>query len=144
MENIEIFLETVNQFSKMKLKRKKDIIFLLGEISRSSDPNMLESISFSAKYIMGLLRVMENAKNISGISNLNDIKNDLAFNIESLNARIKKLISRADSEKQKVFDLTYLQTNKESFGNFRELLSDLEWIKIYLNEQKRSAAKNDD
>jgi len=51
---------------------------------------------------------------------------------------IRALLIHTSETNKKYFDDNYLSLTPNSFQNLNDLLEDLEWIKKYLNHQKRS------
>jgi len=88
-----------------------------------------------------LLRVIQHAGTNPEIKNLAQIKIDLAENMEQISANLKILLANESTEVKEEFEKEYLSLTAESFANFRKLLNDLEWVKIYHNHLKRAKYK---
>ena len=132
------FCDEVEKFSENKLFVKQDLLTLLSSAIDSLNEELFFSIAFTAKYVQGLLRVIQQAGTNPEIKNLAQIKNDLTENMEKITDNLKTLIAYSDIEVKEKFEEKYLALTAESFSNLRNLLSDLEWVKIYHNRLKRT------
>lgn len=132
------FCDEVEKFSENKLLVKQDLLTLVSSAIDSLNEELFFSIAFTAKYIQGLLRVIQHAGTNPEIKNLAQIKIDLAENMEQISANLKILLANESTEVKEEFEKEYLSLTAESFANFRKLLNDLEWVKIYHNHLKRA------
>lgn len=133
----ENYTEEINNFSGQKLKRKDDLKTLIEICFTNEKPVLLENLSFTAKYILGLDRVLKKGSMNSEISNLEQIKQDYMNNIKKSVEQLKEIISFTDEGTKNHFEEKYLKLTHEGFKNLNELHEDLEWTKMYLNNQKR-------
>jgi len=135
--NTANLVEEINVFSEQKLKRKDDLKILLEMSFKNEKSVLLENLSFTAKYIRGLERVLKKGSMNPEISNIEQIKQDYTNNIKKSIDQIKELISFADTEVNSYFEEKYFKLTQEGFQSLSELLEDLEWTKMYFNRQKR-------
>lgn len=135
--NTANLVEEINVFSEQKLKRKDDLKILLEMSFKNEKSALLENLSFTAKYIRGLERVLKKGSMNPEISNIEQIKQDYTNNIKKSIDQIKELISFADTEVNSYFEEKYFKLTQEGFQSLSELLEDLEWTKMYFNRQKR-------
>lgn len=133
------FVNEVEKFSKSKLKRKAELIRIYEEAVNNNNEKLFEDLIFTAKYVQGLLRVVKSGSANSEINNLDQIKKDFTDNLNKVVLEIKKIISGADEDMKTHFEQTYFELSQQGFINISELLSDLEWTKIYLNDRKRNS-----
>jgi len=138
IENAALFCDEVEKFSNIKLVVKHDLHTLGSVAATSSQEEFFFSIAFSAKYVQGLLRVIQQAVTNPEIKNLEQIKKDLTENMEQLTTNLKTLLAKESTEVKEEFDKKYFSLTAESFANLRKLLNDLEWVKIYHNHLKRA------
>ncbi|QQS37088.1 MAG: hypothetical protein IPM56_03800 [Ignavibacteriales bacterium] len=131
-------LRAVDEFSDYQLKDKKGLLLIFEESVTNNKEKQLEELSFNAKYIKGLLRVIKNGTGNAEITNIESIKKDYSTSMAKVVEQIKEIISSASAETREHFDHTYFELNQQSFHNLNELLTDLEWTKKYLNDNKRS------
>jgi len=137
IENSELFCNEVEKFSNMKILLKADLQKLASAAVSSLQQELFFSISFSAKYVQGLLRVIQQAGTKPEIKNLDQIKKDLTENLEQITVNLKVLLANESAEVKREFEEKYFSLTAESFVNLRKLLNDLEWVKIYQNKLKR-------
>lgn len=135
---IEALITEIEKFSEYKLSKKDDLYLLIDLILENEGEKSLDDISFTSKYVMGLLRILKAGNNNQEVQNLEHIKKDFTDNMSKVTAELKKIIAFADDESYKsYFETEYLQMSHESLKNLNLLLSDLEWTKKYLNHKKR-------
>ena len=135
--NAENFVAEINNFSNNKLKRKDDLKIIIEICSKNEKSQLLEDLSFTSKYIRGLERVLKKGSMNPDISNLEQIKQDYMNNINKSVEQLKEIISMTDPNIKNYFEETYLKLTQTGFKNLGELHEDLEWTKMYLNNQKR-------
>ena len=141
MENHSInLLREVDSFSNSALKKRDDLHKLFDEIIRNQRHSLLEEVSFTAKYVKGLMRVLKGVVSNPEIENMEHVKNDLSHNMNKILDLLKEAVSESDESTRNYFNAEYFQMTQESFKNLNDLLSDLEWTKRYLNHQKRQNA----
>jgi len=121
-------------FASGKLKVKEDL-FKVIDICETR-PGLLDKISFSAKYIQGLYKIIEKAAGNTDINNMEELKTKLTD--EMKNFREVLIVSLANTEHAGYFNLNYFEYTPEAFANFRRLISDLEWVKLFKNDLKHS------
>ena len=139
MENTEKLISDIEAFSENGLKRKKDLTLLLFLAYPNDMKGTMEELSFTAKYVQGLFRVLEKASGNAEVQNMGQIKADITVNLEKVKEGIKQLLYNAEEADKKHFNETYLQLTQNSLFNLTELMSDLEWTKKYFNQVKRSS-----
>lgn len=132
-----MLLKEVDEFSSKQLKKREGLQILFEEIFKRNNEPLLEEIAFSAKYVEGLKRVLEEGRKNPEVKNLEQVKQDYTANVTKIFELLKEVISSADDATRQQFEAAYLQMTQESFLNFRSLLHDLDWTKRYLNHQKR-------
>jgi hypothetical protein len=133
------FVNEVEKFSKSRLKRKAELIRIYEEAVNNNNEKLFEDLAFTAKYVQGLLRIVKTGSANSEINNLDQIKKDFSDNMNKVILKIKEIIAGADEGMKTHFELTYFELSQQGFINISELLSDLEWAKIYLNDRKRNS-----
>jgi len=137
IENPGLFCDEVEKFSNKKLLIIDDLQKLASTAVNSLQQELFFSIAFSAKYIQGLVRVLQQAGTNPEIKNLEQIKKDLTENMEQITTNLKILVANESSEVKAAFEEKYFSLTAESFANLQNLLHDLEWVKIYQNHLKR-------
>ena len=126
----------VEEFAKSVLKRKKDVQVLIGESIKHGFESEFEELAFKGKYIEGLKRVLQKGPEFQEIENLDYVKGDLTKNMEEIIEQFKLILDKSSLGTREYFNETYFSLTPQCFKNLNELLSDLEWIKKYLNFKK--------
>ncbi len=133
----ESLLSDIENFSKILLPKKNDLLLVFTEGLKTENLQSFDSLIFTAKYVRGLKRVLEKGASQPDVNNLEVIKKDLSENITAV-VNILKLFNSTMPEKNKEkFEYDYLKTNEDCLSNLDNLLIGLEWTKIYSNELKR-------
>ncbi|GAB6282394.1 MAG: hypothetical protein STSR0008_11390 [Ignavibacterium sp.] len=137
-QNAQLMIEEVEQFSNNKLKLKNDLFVIVNSAIKNNLNEKLNDLAFTSKYVKGLMRVLFSGQNNPEVKNIEQIQSDLSNNIQKTIEMIKNILIYESSEVQEEFQKKFFNMNSESFGNLDLLLSDLEWLKMYLNDLKRS------
>lgn len=136
----EDFVNEIERFSKSKLKRKIEVLRIFKLAVDNSNQKGFEDLLFSAKYAMGLMRIIKNHSGNSEIKNFEDIKRDFSSTMEKITLQLGDIIQKSDIDLKKHFEENFFQLNQQSFSTLTDLISDLELTKKYLNDFKRSQA----
>lgn len=135
--NAENLIEEIKTFSGNKLKREDDLKTLLDISFNNGKSELLQDVSFTAKYVMGLQRVLKKGSVNPEIGNIEQIKSDYINNIQKSVEQLKEMIKLSDIKIKNYFEETYFQLSQGGLSSLTELLEDLEWAKMYFNQQKR-------
>jgi hypothetical protein len=130
-------LNEVEIFSDSLLKRKADLQIIIDESLQNNFDAEFEELTFTGKYVQGLKRVLQKGADFQEIDNLDHVKKDLTENMENVIGDIRALLIHSSETNKKYFEDTYLSLTPNCFQNLNDLLEDLEWVKKYLNHQKR-------
>jgi hypothetical protein len=136
-KNPVTLLKEIDSFSGNQLKKREDLQIIFEETFKNYKEKKLEELTFTAKYVQGLKRVLMQAQKEPGVQNLSEIRKDYTSNITKIFNQLSEIISDASAALKKQFEASYLKMNQESFQNLNFLLEDLEWAKKYFNAQKR-------
>jgi len=136
-KNAVEFIDEVEKFSNSKLNKKAELINLYESAIASEKVNDFEDLSFTAKYLRGLMRVLNEGKQMSEVGSMEKIKSDFTMNMKKATELIKNIISNSDDSVKKYFEENFLEMSQNSLVNVNELLADLEWVKMYMNKVKR-------
>jgi hypothetical protein len=139
IENSESFINGLEPFSGSKLKEKELVREMLHYALSSDSFKLFEDVCFTAKYICGLKRVLKSASTMNDVNNTDSIKSDLSKNFEQIIEQVTGIIQLMPEEKQSILTQSYLEMTPEAFSRLNDLISDLEWAKMYLNQLKRNS-----
>ncbi len=132
------FVNDVEKFSKSKLNRKAELVRIYEEALKSGKEKLFDDLTFTAKYVQGLMRIVKSGSVNPDIKNIDSIKKDFTDNMNKVVSKIKEIISSADENMKTHFEQTYFEMSQQGFVNLAELLADLEWTKMYLNDSRRN------
>lgn len=130
-------LKEVDEFSGGSLKKRVDLQIIFEESLNKDNSKLLDELAFTSKYTAGLLRVLREGSKNSEVYSLDHVKKDLSSNMNKAIQQLRAIMNDADGGTKQYFERTYFEMSQQSFFNLNELLSDLEWTKKYLNDQKR-------
>jgi len=131
------FLIKVEEYTSNQLQRKDDIQKIIDAVSANGKEEQFGILTFTAKYICGLMRVLKVAPGIPEVNSINQIKSDLNENIKKGIEQLKEIIYLGEANDQDYFNETYFTLSSQNFSNVTQLFSDLESIKKYINHLKR-------
>ncbi len=133
----ESLLKEVENFSKILLPNKNDLLLIFTEGLKAENFKSFNDLIFTAKYVQGLKRVIDKGASMTDVNNLEDVKKDLSENLVSLVDILKEYNTSMPDENKEKFEYDYLKMNSDCLSNLNNLLKGLEWTKIYLNDLKR-------
>lgn len=133
------FLSKVEEYTNNPLERKDDLKKIIDVVLDNSKQDEFEKLTFTAKYICGMFRVLRTAPGIPEINSVDHVKNDLNENMKTGIEQLKQIISYSDKSTQEYFDKNYFTLSPQNFSNLSQLFSDLESVKKYLNYLKRKS-----
>ena len=130
-------LKEVDEFSGNSLKKRVDLQIIFEETLNKGRETLLDEIAFTSKYVQGLIRVLKDGSKNPDVSSVDYVKKDLTVNMNKVVEQLKEAVEGSDGTTKQHFERTYFELSQQGFMNLNDLLSDLEWTKKYLNEQKR-------
>lgn len=134
---IRVLIEEISKYSSNQLKRKKDLETII-DLSYSDDHEQyLKELTFTSKYVQGLLRILTLGTSNSEQQNISLINRDISTNLQKIREKIEQIIFNSDDKTKQYFRENYLRLSQDNLLNLIELINDLEWTKKYLNYLKR-------
>ena len=133
----EDLLDRVENYFDKPLIKKQDLQIIFEVCNTNNKLNEFERLSFTGKYVNGLLRVLKSSTNIPEVENTDNLKKDLSENIENIISQLTEIISNVDKKNKISIEENYLKLSQISLQNLQSLAEDLDKIKIYLNHIKR-------
>ena len=79
------FLSKVEEYTSNPLERKDDLKKIIDVVLDNSKQDEFEKLTFTAKYICGMFRVLKTAPGIPEIQSVDHVKNDLNENMKNGN-----------------------------------------------------------
>jgi hypothetical protein len=135
----EKFLVKVEEFTSNQFQRKDDIKKIIDVVSTHGNEDQFGSLTFTAKYICGMIRVLKSAPGIPEVNSVDHVKNDLNENMKKGIEQLKDIMSFSGELDQEYFNRTYFTLTSHNFTNLTQLFSDLELLKKYINYTKRQS-----
>lgn len=133
----------VEDISKGKIKNKEDL-FRIVELALLNDRmDLLEKLSFHAKYSQGLISVIQKSDVKVDEEYFVKVKAEFLETIEKIKSNLDELITYANDFLKAIFKNKYFELSQQGIANLNELCSDLSFLKLYLNDNKRESFNND-
>ena len=131
------FINEVEKFSKKSLNRKAEMISIYDAAIDSNQVSIFRELCFTAKYLLGMMRVLQEGSSNPQISSLDHVKKDFSSNLNKAIEQIRQIIYSADESQKKYFEEEFFVKSHTGLTNLNELLFDLERAKLYFNYLKR-------
>ncbi|MBE0573080.1 MAG: hypothetical protein IH618_16170 [Ignavibacteriaceae bacterium] len=135
--NDKNFLKEVEDYTGSLFLKKDDIKKIIEEAVAANKVEEFEKLTFTAKYICGMMRVVKNASGIPEVSSIDHVKNDLNENMKKGIDQLKEIIAFSNDDVKDYFEKTYFTITTQNFTNLTQLFTDLESVKKYINYLKR-------
>jgi hypothetical protein len=130
------FFKNVYEFSDQKLKQKEDLERLIDLSFENNNFELLEKITFIAKYLQGLFGIIQRRDNVIDEEIFNKYSKEYSENIALLKNYIGDLLILSSDFYKIIFNNKYFSLTQDSIKNLNELCYDLSWVKMYLNKLK--------
>ena len=138
--NAQEFINEVEKFSKHHLNRKPEMISIYEAAVDSNQVDVFRELCFTAKYLLGMMRVLKEGSSNPQVSSLEHVKKDFTENMIKAIEQIKQIIAGSNESQKKYFEEEMFAKTHTGLTNLNELLADLESTKLYLNQLKRGAS----
>jgi hypothetical protein len=135
--NASDFVDEVEKFLKRSLHRKAELIAIYDASIDLNQMDIFRDLCFTAKYLVGMMRVLQEGGNNPQVSNLDNVKKDFSANVTKAIEQIRQIIVGAEEPQKKYFEEEFFARSHAGLTNLNELLADLESTKLYLNYLKR-------
>jgi len=135
--NVNFFLKEVEEYTGSLLLKKDDIGKLIEVVVAEKKEEEFEKLTFTAKYICGMMRVVKNAPGRPEVNSIDHVKNDLNENMKKGIDQLKEIIAFSNEDVNDYFEKTYFTLTTQNFSNLTQIFSDLESVKKYINYLKR-------
>jgi|ERR1035437_1169740 rhamnogalacturonyl hydrolase YesR len=130
-------IDEIDDFSLHRLNKKSDLKTLFCLSVKDNKEKTFEELSFTAKYVQGLMRVLKTGTSNPEVKSLEHIRKDFTHNMKKIVDQMKEIVVNADEQIKRYFETTYFDMSQQGMQNLTLILSDLEWAKKYFNMQKR-------
>ena len=137
-KDAEEFCSKINEFAKGKLNNLEDLTRITEIIFKINKQELLEDLSFSAKYSQGLLKIIQNRNNNIEDDYFEKIKLEYTEAVKKVRQLLTTILENGSPFIKQIFSDKYLSLTHESLNNLNLLLGDLSQVKLFLNDTKRS------
>lgn len=134
--NVPEFVNQLNEYSNFQLQNIEDITRILEIVKKNELYNTFEDILFSAKAFNGLIRIIRNSENKFDDDYFNKLKSEIKNNTEIVVNGLKIISEKGGTFIAEIFNEKYFLLTTECINNLSLLCSDLEYIKLYNNDNK--------
>lgn len=134
-------LGEVDKLSNSKIHFRDDLERLIDIALDNDKSQLLEEISFHAKFSSGLLSVVQKKSNTIDEQYFVKAVEEYTRAIEKTTALLKEFISSGSEFIQSIFAEKYFQLSQQSLSNLNLLCSDLSYLKLYFNDRKNKKSR---
>ncbi len=132
--NSEEFLTKLQGFSDNRIKNIEDLTRIFDIIIKYGLQNQFEKLLFSAKSIVGLLRIIRNKDNNFSDAYFSTLKSELQTNTESVITKLQEISQKGGNFINQIFTDKYYVLTQENIQNLYSLCEDMNHVKMYLND----------
>lgn len=129
---LQNFIEIYNH----QIKNKQDIEYLILAAVNDDIFNALKKLSFDAKFIYGLYNSLQAKRPDFSIEALERIQDEFKNAVLSFSENLKIYLNYLDDFPKKILSQKYTSLSKDTMLNLISLCNDLNYLKIYFNDNK--------
>ncbi|MCL4547923.1 MAG: hypothetical protein M1495_05065 [Bacteroidetes bacterium] len=129
-------LNAVDKLSGGRINFRDDLERLIDLAASKNKMQLLEEISFNAKFSAGLLNVVQKKNSTVDEEYFIKAVEEYTQVIEKVKNLLSDLISSDSEFIQSVFAEKYFQLSQQSLSNLNLLCFDLSYLKLYFNDVK--------
>jgi hypothetical protein len=137
-KSIKVILQGVEELSNRQLNFKDDIEILLTISFKENKINLLEKLSFQAKFSKSLFNIIQKKESNNDEIYFERIKKEYLESILKVKAILEEILNDSEKFIKNIFSEKYLILTQQCMENINKLCSDLEYLKLYLNDLKRN------
>ncbi len=133
------FVNNVELFINSKLKRKIELLRIYETSIQYSKEKEFDNLLFSAKFVHGLFIFIQRDSSDNAKSDIENIKKELSAGIKKIIDQIQFLVKDSNEEFREYLNENFFIANQQNFLKLTELISDLAFAKLYVNDRKRNS-----
>lgn len=134
----EKIIEEVSQLSGSQLYNKDDLQRII-ELALTADKlKVLDQLAFQAKFSQGLIKIIQKKETEIKDEYFTTVQKELTENIQKIHSLVRDILSSASEFIKNIYEEKYFQLTQQSLNNLNNLCCDLGFLKMYLNDLKRS------
>jgi len=131
--DLQVFFEKYGD----KIKAKEDVKRLIELSNKNGKFETLSRLAFHAKYSKGLVKIIRDSVFDLEEDYLQKIEKEFLEAIKTVRNLLSEIIEE-DKFVQNIFEAKYMQLNRQCLDKLNSLCEDLSYLKIYLNDLKKS------
>lgn len=132
----ENILTGVKAVAENHLLQPDDLEQLIDTAIRHDKIQLLENLSFHAKFSNGLLRVIQKKDSTIDEEYFLKAVDEYKSSIEKVRIYLEELLSKSSSFIKSILTEKYLQLSQISLTNLNSICSDLSYLKLFFNDLK--------
>lgn len=132
------FIAEIKAFCNNKLKQPEDTERVIMLSFKNDQNDILEETAFYSKYLQGLLTIIQRGETSINEEVFLRYRTEYLQNVEKIRSNLGKIISHSDPFYKQIFSEKYLAVSQVSMNNLVDLIHDLSWVKMYLNQAKKN------
>ena len=136
ISSVDSFLNELNRFNAGKVKNIDDLRRLLDIAVEYDLEDKIEEAAFSAKYLQGLINIIQKKDSFSDAEYFEKMKRELTDGIEQFKQKLAAIVEKTPEFYQTIFEEKFMAITQASFANLKRLIEDFSLIKKYLNENR--------
>lgn len=135
-DRAEAFIIDIEKECNTVLVSRDDLLLLFESCFQFNEEKIIDEIAFTGKYIHSLVTILKRRNDHLDEVALLKVKEEYTANIKRFTELIEKIINPADDIAKEKIQSKYLQLSHQALENISILCSDLNFVKIYLNDKK--------
>ncbi|MCX6173308.1 MAG: hypothetical protein NTZ27_00940 [Ignavibacteriales bacterium] len=136
LPEVNKILTEVDKLSNNRLYFRDDLEILIKIAHQSSKFELLEEISFHAKFSNGLLKVIQRKDPVIEETFLLKASIEYKDSLQKVVKLLEDLLKEGNDFIRTIFKEKYLELNQQYLYNLNNLCSDLSYLKLYFNDLK--------
>ena len=104
----ENFLDETEKFTNHLLNKKDDVQQLITVVANLKREEEFNELIFTAKYLKGLLRVVNKAPSIPEVESIEQVEADISENMKKVLDQLRGILSGVEESKVNLFEENYV------------------------------------
>ena len=131
-------LTTVEKLSNKHLYFREDLEIIINAAQKRNKFSSLEKLSFNAKFLNGLLKVIQRKEKLVEETFVLKASNEYKDSLQKVMMLLNDLLKDESDFIKSIFNEKFLQFNQQCLSNLNNLCSDLSYLKLYFNDLKEA------
>lgn len=136
LPGVNKILTEVGRLSNNRLYFRDDLEILVKITQQNGKYELLEEISFHAKFSNGLLKVIQRKDPVMEETFFLKASSEYKDSLQKVVKLLEELLKDGNDFIRLIFKEKYLELNQKCLSNLNNLCSDLSYLKLYLNDLK--------